>query len=990
MNLRANPFRAFPILVAFFLNVVIGPLAPITQLASAPVMALSGSSFDATDGNFAVDGGETDWCSASLAVTAKNDLPTGQNDDSYAEGAKEDDVNPPVETGSIPNNKVDLTRVYVAGETGADGDLFVYVGWLRSDDNGTGTISFEMNQSGVIQSNGVNPVRTAGDLLITFNFHGGAFESLGVREWSGSTWGNETDLVAGGLGEGSVNADDIEDCSGNDVPALHFGEFSFNLTDLLGGDCRAFANIFAKSRASNSIESKLKELLKPAGIDLSTCGQITILKQTMQTAIRWAAPPSASTPNPFTGQGTLQVTDNEDPDDNDDAGVIHLSDVEPGDYEVCEAEAPAGYILDDHCQTLTVAVNGHAQFGPWVNGLGQISWQKVDEQSGDKVCCAGFTLVGDGGAANGFSLNVTDNGQNDEDPDAGELLVSGLLLGHYTITEVAPPAGYDLPANASMGVNLNGESASPQGAFQDPPRRDPSVEKTAVVDPVVAGHDASFDIVVSAGGVGDSENVVLSDDNPANSGRTWTVSGANSGACDDLSIEPGESLSCDFGTIENGHSRTVRITMTALQSDCQNGIANTATITADDDVDLTNNESSAHISVLCPNPGVVKTADVDPIVFGDPAKFTIVVSAGGSGDATGVELTDENTSNNTWAVSGPNAGACDSNSVAPGETLTCDFGTIPAGHSRTITITASSTADDCEDGIANTASITADDDVDTSNNESGDDISVLCPNPGVEKTANADPVTAGDPASFTIAVTASGSGNSENVKLSDKNPAGSGHTWAVSGANANACADLSIAPGETLSCDFGTIPNGQWRTVTITMTSNPGDCDNGIANTATISADADVDASDNESSAHISVECPDIDVDKTGSGTVNATDNVFFEITVSNIGDGDAHGFTFTDTLPAVANGWTLVQPAEAGCSLVGNDLTCAKPVFAAGDEFTLRVEAETEVADCGELMNLASASASNEPQRPAEQQLGRAHHRGPVPGPDGLEGRRP
>ena len=79
-----------------------------------------------------------------------------------------------------------------------------------------------------------------------------------------------------------------------------------------------------------------------------------------------------------------------------------------------------------------------------------------------------------------------------------------------------------------MGVNLNGESASPQGAFQDPPRRDPSVEKTAVVDPVVAGHDAAFDIVVTAGGVGDSENVVLSDDNPANSGRTWTVSGANS------------------------------------------------------------------------------------------------------------------------------------------------------------------------------------------------------------------------------------------------------------------------------------------------------------------------------------------------------------------------------------------------------------------------------------------------------------------------------
>ena len=75
--------------------------------------------------------------------------------------------------------------------------------------------------------------------------------------------------------------------------------------------------------------------------------------------------------------------------------------------------------------------------------------------------------------------------------------------------------------------------------------------KTADLDPVVAGHDASFTIVVTAGGTGDSENVVLSDDNPADSGKTWTVSGAESGDCADLTIDPGESLSCDFGTVEN-------------------------------------------------------------------------------------------------------------------------------------------------------------------------------------------------------------------------------------------------------------------------------------------------------------------------------------------------------------------------------------------------------------------------------------------------------
>ena len=37
-----------------------------------------------------------------------SDLATGQNDDSYQGGAKEDDACPGTTTGSIPNNKSDL------------------------------------------------------------------------------------------------------------------------------------------------------------------------------------------------------------------------------------------------------------------------------------------------------------------------------------------------------------------------------------------------------------------------------------------------------------------------------------------------------------------------------------------------------------------------------------------------------------------------------------------------------------------------------------------------------------------------------------------------------------------------------------------------------------------------------------------------------------------------------------------------------------------
>ncbi|HET7582210.1 MAG TPA: hypothetical protein VFL75_05620 [Candidatus Limnocylindria bacterium] len=141
MSLRANPFRAIPITLAFLLNVVIGPLAPIAQIASAPVMALSGSDFNVTDANLTDDSAsELDWCTNGVSVITKDDLPTGQTDNSY-KGAKENELNPEVDFGSIPNNKVDLQRLYISSETTGSGDLLVYVGWIRNDTSGTGTIS---------------------------------------------------------------------------------------------------------------------------------------------------------------------------------------------------------------------------------------------------------------------------------------------------------------------------------------------------------------------------------------------------------------------------------------------------------------------------------------------------------------------------------------------------------------------------------------------------------------------------------------------------------------------------------------------------------------------------------------------------------------------------------------------------------------------------------------------------------------------------------
>jgi uncharacterized repeat protein (TIGR01451 family) len=990
MTLRANPFRALPILVAFFLNVAIGPLAPLTQLGSQSVLALAPSSFNATDGNLTDDTGpETDWCTPAPNRQVGIDSPSGANDTSFASNNNKEDSNvPTLSTGTIPNNKDDLLREYVASET-VGGDLFVYLAWVRADSTGTSTIDFEFNQSDALSSNGVTHVRNDGDLLVTFDFQanpgsqGGYSVELTLRTWDADAvdnpdptssptntgrWVNPVDLVASGLAEGSVNVDTVTDCvvSPNvSLPVAQFGEAVLNLSDILGGDCEAFGSIFTKSRSSNSFSADMKDRINPLPVDLSTCGQITILKEDENGDPLGDATFTIS-PNPFTGSGSLDVTDNQDPDEDDADGVIHLTAVEPDEYEVCEKTAPAGYIKDNHCQTLTVAENGSAEFGPWENGLGDVSWEKRDEQSGKLLGGATFTLEGTAGAGDGFGpITVLDNGPNDADSDDGEFLVVDLLLGTYLITETVPPTGFDLPADADQEVVLSDQTASASVAFQDPPQADASITKDAVLSPIVAGETASFDITVSAGGTGTSEDVTLTDENETD--HTWTVSGPDSGDCTDLSIAPGETLTCEFGDIENGDQRSITISMTSDADDCELGIANTASIASSNDHDQSNNEDSAHIDVLCPNPGVVKDAEVTPIVFGEDAVFTVTVAAGGTGSAKNVVLSDLNDTGHDWTVSGANAAACADLTIANGETLSCTWDEIPAGQSRTITITLTSGAEDCELGIDNTASIEADADVDESNNEDSAHVAVLCPNPGVVKTADVDPITAGDPASFTIVVTAAGSGTSENVVLSDTND--SDHTWAVSGADAGDCADLSVNPGEDLVCDFGNLSEGQFRTVTISMTSDVDDCEDGIANTATITADADVDPSDNESSAHITVECPKLTASKTADngGVVSAGQQIGFTIEIENsddAGTGIARNVTLNDPLPAGFDLTWSESPDNADCEITGlqgaQTLECDFGDLAPGDSVSVHIVSTTTKLDCLTFPNTATVEADN------------------------------
>jgi hypothetical protein len=74
-----------------------------------------------------------------------DDLPSGRDDNAFGMGTKEDDPNVSVVTGSIPPNKSDLTRFYVANEF-VSGSNFLYLAWERSNVLGSANMDFEINQ----------------------------------------------------------------------------------------------------------------------------------------------------------------------------------------------------------------------------------------------------------------------------------------------------------------------------------------------------------------------------------------------------------------------------------------------------------------------------------------------------------------------------------------------------------------------------------------------------------------------------------------------------------------------------------------------------------------------------------------------------------------------------------------------------------------------------------------------------------------------------
>jgi len=481
-----------------------------SAFASHGLVSLAGSNFEIdSDANLKVDHASPslDW--ANVSEIRKADSPSGANDESFGQGAKEDTAVPTIVDGSIPPNKSDL-KFFGVYQEGTSASGFLNLFWSRvQDPSGTTNMDFEFNKRQCTpgqtpadpdcSGNGVTPLRSVGDLLIIYDLaQGGTNPVLSIREWTGSAWGPATNLTTSNKATGSINTSPIP-AGDSDGLGAHsartFGEAQLSLSAVFGSSgCQSFGSAYLKSRSSDSFTAALKDFVPPVGVNITNCGTINIHKEDDAGTALAGAVFTLYTDNAPTGGArgaedtitTLTCT-------TDASGDCSISSVPFGSYWVVETTTPAGHDTAAD-QAVTISSGNPTVSLTFVNPRqrGAILITKVKKHAAS----------GSGDHPHA-GVDFTVNGVTRTTDANGNVCFDNLLPGSYTVHEVTP-AGYAGEADKTVTVDNPATCTdNPYGGETVTFTNLPLTNITVSVDSQIDGGTAStIDCDVASGSTG--------------------------------------------------------------------------------------------------------------------------------------------------------------------------------------------------------------------------------------------------------------------------------------------------------------------------------------------------------------------------------------------------------------------------------------------------------------------------------------------------------
>ncbi len=278
---------------------------------------------------------------------------------------------------------------------------------------------------------------------------------------------------------------------------------------------------------------------------------------------------------------------------------------------------------------------------------------------------------------------------------------NGSSVVSWDIGNLAPAASETIslpvtfPANTASGTKLtNSASAdsplaptpvSAHGTITVNTAADLEAIKSVATTPIPAGGQDTYTLQAKNLGPSDAQTVTLTD--PLPSSETF------------VSADPGCSYSagtntvtCSAGTVADGATATYHVTV-AVSPTVTGPISNTLTVasTTPDPNPANNTATIAPDSISQADVSITKSADKIQYNGGDTVTYTLTASNSGPATAASVVITDP-------LPSAVNFKSASSGCTDASNTVTCAAGSIPAGATKTYTVTA--TADGTAPGAA--------------------------------------------------------------------------------------------------------------------------------------------------------------------------------------------------------------------------------------------------------------------------------------------------
>ena len=601
------------------------------------------------------------------------------------------------------------------------------------------------------------------------------------------------------------------------------------------------------------------------------------------------------------------------------------------------------------------------------------------------------------GGASTETINSVDNGSFSRTVVTGSqgvISVNGPDGTICTFTETAAPGGFLPPAAPANTVMLTIDAGGEQAMH--------TFVNTQALPNVVVAKSAShstvlapfsnlvFTLTASNAGNAQATGVTISDQIDTDLtivSATWDNDPGTAGATGTCSWTAGNLVTCEVGSLaaSDGDTTgaepdvaTATITLNVPVAACPT-VANFATVSATNEGTAEagdNTSNTVNVTVNCPDASVSKTA-TDPIILGgETAAFSITANGGTLGTASDVTLTDEVPAGFSWTVGGPDIEDCGLEAgdvVAGGDTISCNFGPLDPNEEKTITISATTTLEACGDTISNTATISVDGDTAAGNNTSTATIEVECPDVAIDKSASSLTVLAPDTIEYKLLVTNEGDATADNVVINDDLDDDLTIVGDVEydldddGSTDGSC---TVSAGNLIECEVGDLDVGDSVSVTITVQVPSAACADDLTNTASVAADNEPAGLDenNEDTVNVTVNCPDVSVEKTAADPViSSTETAAFSITVNGGTLGTTSDVVLTDTVPSGFS-WTVGGDVE-DCGLADGDvlsggtlISCNYGPLDPDEERTITVSATTLSTTCDlTISNTAVVSADGD-----------------------------